>query len=494
MDKIKERDWWWLVAALFFAFAFQVSHPEIFAFGGVLSALRAVQLTTTLQAFMLGVFILGFGKYASALAWIWDVYPLTWLAFAPGFGQLGVFSLYWIVFTSIYSISFGAVLTVWWLAIRRFVYLWLTFPIAWVLAELAGALTFSLVMTGPGSYPNVHFGTGMTGVLLGSSAWFAQLAVGTGILGLSAMVATAGMLLHGMLYIKKVRAYVIEITLVVVLVVVWVQSAVLSRVSVLDEGLAVVTVETYFSNDLVHTDEGFAIKEQSVRDAIETALVGENRFLVLPEDSGFTAQFSSTDEALAWLLLKQPQQTTVVVDNSEVRYSEQERVMRTYYYDLPTESVYVIDKQYLVPQGEYMPVVVGWALEALGYGDMVASFVARRTFVPGPISTYEEVPRHLPGSLFCAAAISPFGVSSITSERADTLIFNPASYGWFRDSENLPRQIDAALRIQAVQHNLTIVRAGNEIPNQVFNPNGTSYRVGEVLHEATYWKLIRYGN
>ena len=209
--------------------------------------------------------------------------------------------------------------------------------------------------------------------------------------------------------------------------------------------------------------------------------------VLLPEDARFTTSFSSSQAALAEL--RAHYSSGVIVDSSRTVDERGETVLRAFLYDVAREQVHVVDKQYLVPQGEYIPYLIDMLLRLIGAEELRDAVGENQNYVSGKQVDTSHMSREIPRVLFCFESAVPFSARTHASETS--FIVHPVSHGWFHDPWLLRPQLQRMLQIQAVWNNVTILQTGNLATSVRYEPDGT-ITYGDMLESHQYWSLYRY--
>ena len=180
----------WLLSGLCFAMAFQATWLWPFGLLGVWWFVRAWQGRTTGRTVFLGSWLAGTLKAAGAIGWYWTIYPLDWLGFAPGLGQLIMIGLYWATCAMAIGVGFAVVWWLLWRLIKELHWQLMLFPVVWIVAEALGSLTFSIFSLGPGIVPNIDFSFGYVGYLFSDLSMFTPFAQLGGVYGLTFVFVT----------------------------------------------------------------------------------------------------------------------------------------------------------------------------------------------------------------------------------------------------------------------------------------------------------------
>lgn len=463
--------WWW---------------SSIIGFAVLLSVVRSA--TNYKSAFLYG-WLAGTVHSCIAISWALTVYPLTWLQVEP-IVQLVCVSAVW--FTVSMSLGTGLgffVCAAKWVFIHvhRYVFI-LTVPVLWVVSEVTGAFIFSLYSFGPASFPNVDFSFGYLGYALTEHSAFLSIAQFGGVYPLSFIVALFGGLLF--MYGTYYAITALRVTLAGLLLVVFVYADPLFTIdqTVHSSGTTIIVVETMFDGTYLSSEIGYRSRETELKNALATTFVeSEPDIVLLPEDSRFSDQFDNPYEALRWLnsFTSEP---VIVVDSAATQLYDGDSVIRAIVYDLSNDTVSYLDKQYLVPQGEYLPTISKYTLLAAGLEDLVANFQKQHSFLPGPYRSYTGTSENLPGILFCFESASPSGVKNASSLGSLPYVLHPISHGWFHEPTQLWHQLDMMLRTQAVATGVAVVSAGNMTTSKVYMPDGRVI-VPPAFKETNRWLL-----
>lgn len=441
----------WLAAGLFLGLAFV--HALLWWLGifGVWLVVLAVTRAANLRQVVCGTLLAGFVYYGLVMVWLWNLYPITEFTITPGYQLL--------------AIGVGWLLTVLSLALGKLV---LTVPIyhfkltknilvvagLWVLSDVMGAFFYCLMSFGSGAILNARFSFGWVGYLLAEHTLLLPLAAIGGVFILSFVFVTISLTIGWLWGYKKYRAGAL------VLLLVFVASA-WTPVSppVYDDAVAVAAIETQFLSH--HSDsQSAAARRQVLMSAVEAAVVDGNQYVILPEGSGFNRLFQSDAEVLAYLDLLSPGDV-VLVDSSWFRSSSSQAFFRAFIYDTKTMQVYELDKQYLVPQGEFMSYLFGTVMRLAGLeteADTLNNFYRGE---PGEKVWQTNWPAHLPGVLFCFESVDPFGVRRAAHGDSVPLVAHIVSHAWFHEPHILWHQLDQMLRVNTRFANVPLYQAAN---------------------------------
>ncbi len=449
----------------------------------------SLERTTKQQCFWPAL-LAGSVKAGFAIIWFWSVYPLDWIGLEDGWGQLVMIGVYWLTVSVSMGVGF-ALAVVGFIHLQRAGQLWIwLFPFAVVIGEILGSVTFSIYSIGPASVPNGNFGFGYIGYALVTPGGFMGLAQWAGVYGLS--FSLAAVVTAGYVFVYRPHARLIAIGVLIVLgLLVWFSN---QRLDDRQQDSAplptVITVNTAFESSRFADEANNFIRSLTLQEAIDTALTHTPDIIVLPEVTGYVDGFVSKEAALSYLK-QQAQQDVVMIDSTSITDERGHKVLRAYIFDTRASRVYHVDKQYLVPQGEFIPYLANVALRLLGEAKLVNDFEQELSYYPGLRDSYEAIPDYVPSVLFCMESVSPYGVKKIVEQHSAPLVVHPISHGWFNTPHVFWMNLTRMLQVQAIWNDTTIIESANLAPAKAYLPDGT-LAAGVVLQQAPTWQLVRY--
>lgn len=485
----------WAASGTLFIVAF--AHPFFWwlSIPALALFLRAVAEASQLRFVLIGSSLVGLAKMISAIGWSWDLYPLTWLPFDSAILQMALIGVYWVVSALGPGLGLLVAGVGSYYVARTCAKKWLllVFPILVVLSEIAGSLLFSLILMGPGSYPNVYFGFGYVGNLFAHNTSVLSLATFGGVYALSFFVAFCATLVYFVVYERSVLRTVVPYAgVAVVLCVLVYANIIVANQTDKPHDTEVIAIDTFFTAKTLTSLKGTKLQQREIQDAVLTALQYEPDILVLPESGAFIKSFDSPSQALAFLDSYATKSVTVI-DSHRTPLPDGGVALRGYIFDTEQSNVYRVDKQFLVPQGEYISYLTSTIFKLIGKRELLEQIAATQDFRPGPRASYADIPDDVPSVLFCFENVSPVGVFNVVANRPNTnLVVNTVSHSWFHEPKLLWRQVDAMLRIQAAWNDVAVIPVGNMASTgTIFRPNG-DVENGEALTESEYWRLTRY--
>lgn len=493
---VRKRNVWssleWLSAGLCLAGALATLSLWFLFLPGIVMLLRAIDRTRTLRAAILGGIMVGILGALGAVSWFWYAYPVSWLDAESGIGQISVIAVYWLNVAFYIGVGFSVLTaTLFLLKTRWGMRAYLLTPILWLFTEVLCSFIFSILSFGPGAYPNANFSFHYLGYLVAHiDVLYPLIAVG-GVYALSFFSALLGTILF-YLHTKEYRWRAFAILLVVSVGIFPLLSLMrIMPATPTPESISIITIDTKFSNTPDSFD-GWSDRYTALGSAIATALTRSADIILLPEDARLTTAFASSDDMLEELReAYRFSENVIVVDSARIAQKDGTSILRAYYYDLGQNEVYTIDKQYLVPQGEFVPYMAMLFMRSVGLGTLLSSIEQNQNYRPGPVSDYKEFPADVPGILFCFEGVSPTKLRSIATHRERSIALYPISHAWFHEPTELTRKIDTMLRVQALWTKTSVVSAANKATGKLYRSDGT-IEVGIPVAEDTLWTIREY--
>jgi apolipoprotein N-acyltransferase len=441
--------------------------PLVFI-GGVLTLHIAHKARSNRKAFFLG-WAISCTKMLWVLAWFWSAYPVDWLGLSPGPFHIFLLCLYWIpaaitlgVGTGVFMYCYHRYLLA--CRLQLFVRAGLV-GLLWMLCEVFGTFVFSLYTLGPGSSISPGFSFGNTGYALAEHHVLIFGATFMGVYGLCFLVGLCIFFLATLTFPRRACLFVILV------VTAFIPAPSISKGA---HNIQVAIVGTSFSAPAPGNLLPYSERWRIHREYLDAALKTKSSAIVLPEDMRLSSWFDTEDELLTQLEAS-TSNSVVLVDSNRV-VEDGVTVQRALIYDTIAHEVDYFDKQYLVPQGEFIPYVYRVLISLLYPRGSIADAVEETNYRPGINQATVITPNYVPPVLFCFESVTPFGVRNVLKNKQDApYVAHIVSHAWFkRDPQMLWHQLDAMLRVQALYNQVTIVQAANLAPLKVYYPNGTS--------------------
>lgn len=444
-----------------------------------------IQDKRSVKQVMLSAWLAMSCKYALVLMWGWSAYPLTWIHLPSPWVEILFLSLYFVGASAVLAVPFSLYALIVRMLWKRNIWYVTILPFVWVLTEIVGSMLYSLVLLGPGIMPNIYFSFGYVGYLLAVPNGFLFFAKFGGVYALSVLLVGIAVGLLLLIQSSIHSLYKVGILLVIIIF----ASGMFTNIPpfVPTETTNMIIIDTQFPASLFQQAGGYSKKETEIQNAVRAAITEQPEVILLPEDSRFTDIFSDIDTALE-ALQHTKQKDFILVDSSRTLDERGKTVMRGYIYDTKNNTVYVIDKRYLTPQGEFMPYIVRGFLRAVSDSPWKQKILRYLRYQTGVQNTLPSAPENIPNVLFCMESISPLSVRQLMQTHHSSFIAHPVSHTWFSDSAILRQQLYHMLRVQAVWNNVPIVASGNMFDGYTMYPDGT-YDTGTIVNIEKYWSL-----
>lgn len=444
--------------------------------GGALLFMVAVAKSRSTEVVLVGGLVAFIGKMLLATSYILSVYPVEGIGIELGSFEIPVILYYWV--TSAASIGivggiFAPVIRYVYVTSRR-LFLFLLPPL-WVAAEVLGSFTYSFFMYGEGSRLNISNTGGYVGYAFAEHQGLLSLAQFGGVYLLSLLVIIFALVVWSLRERLSVTlmfglGLAVSVAFGLSKDVQWGDRAVPPR------GLTVTVIDTKFGgSDYYHTytdEERARIKETALNEALALALSKPTTYVIMPEDSLLHSSQVSAEVAYEQFWLSYGAPRTVVVSAGVVKSAAGGNVVRATVFDGVERRGYSVDKQYLVPLGEYMPLLYEWSLRALGMTEELAEMKRAFSYRAGPKDGQVDLSSHVPAIMFCFESLDAQGAWGLAREREVPFVAHPVSHAWFHEPRVLWHQLDAALKVQAVWSQVPIVSAANMATGALYTTRG----------------------
>jgi apolipoprotein N-acyltransferase len=446
---------WYMTAGVLLGSAFL--HPALWwsALLGVALFVCAINNSTSWRQLLTLSFLAGFIQFAIVCRWMWYVHPLTGFEIAPNMSLISV-GLSW--FLTAFAIGGGKVF----FAALLFKYkdakwIYWSIPFFWLVSDVVGAFLFTLLSYGPGTFLNANFSFGWVGYLLAEQAFLLPLAAIGGVFLLTLLYVYIALWLLRIVQKKGKYRWFVASGLVLLLFFTG-ELPVGERVH--DESLAVAAIETNTKTLLGVVGQDYALYRDELMQKVQDAVAGGANYIILPEGADLTKAFVDPENMLQFLA-NSVKQEIVLVDSGWHYGTDETSYVRARIYDTHAMEIYEVDKQYLVPQGEFMPYLFIGIMGLLGFSEGVEQYQGKFNYVPGILTESLDLPTYIPGVLFCFESINPLGVRKLAQYRDMPFVAHPVSHAWFHEPTVLWYQLDQMLSVNARFGGVTVFQAAN---------------------------------
>ena len=497
----------WKCIAIFFYGAITgiaVAFPEVWflSLGSLIPLLIFIEKTresahSVKRNLFFGGFIFGLGLVGAVTLWMFDALPLTWIGLPQSFFGTALVSSTWAVNTLLLSCVIGlSVLTVGTFSPRKPLS-FITYPAIWVSFEMGRALWFSIYASGPVLSFGTDFSFGFLGYALSASKllWVARLG---GVWALSALVILANLFLYQVLFSKqtfKIKTAVICCGfLCVLLLQVFLPSAAVVTKDpevVIVSNLRVVPVRTDFRLPI----EGVAQAERVRREReLLRLVIGAMSMkpapdvILLPENRAFIQNLYmlSSAERSTFYQMASSSKVLIIDSSTKVGFYGDKEVLNIFDGSLG-HSIAEGDKSFVVPFGEYFPVVYELVLPVIGMGTKADTYIRNfrysRGAIPGelPLLLIERNGVVL-APLLCSDAFNPTRYPTMVWQGADVLL-NLSSSAWaHNNSARIQKQTIAMALVTSVFTGKPYIQASNNAPSLFIEPMQVSF---DLRHDVS---------
>jgi apolipoprotein N-acyltransferase len=449
----------------------------------------AVTVAPSWRRVVVGGLVAGTIKIGCALGWIWTTYPIEWIDLGLGVAELPVIGFYWLTLAVVVGVG-SMVTAIGIFLLRAQSARWWWGPVVvvlWLTGEVVGALCFSLFTWGEGGTVNALFSFGMVGNLLSEHEGLLQVARLGGVYALSAVaVAVAVWLLYQRNVLLSRNGRIGFCLFIGLLIVTAPFSPGVGKESL--PGTVAIVDTRFGGEEFFALEDQAAVKTEALEAAVMAAKATGARYIVLPEGVHVADAELTTPLAFRQFMSLYEDTGSVVIESARVRSSLTESSLRGRIYDEQARTSYTVDKQRLVPQGEFMPTFYVTVLSALGMREAVTTIEEKLDYRPGPYVAQISLPGYVPSVLFCFAEADPLSVRRFVKERDVPFVANPISHAWFHTPQSLWWQYDAMRKIHAVWNQVSIVTAGNMSAGAWYTTKGEKV-LPRVVATGEYWTV-----
>ncbi len=459
---------------------------------GVVLFIAAIASTQSVWMLVGGGIVGWTVKMLFATSYILTVYPVEGIQIDLGNYEIPVILFYWL--TSAFSIGVvGAYIAPVAAAVyakgpRLFL---LGFPVIWVSAEVIGSFLYSFFMYGEGSNLNISNTGGYIGYALAEHQTLLMTSYVGGVYMLTFITVVFAVCVW--LLRKSFSSQWMMATGLALAIILGVTTDVRWFLRDFEvDGTTVMVIDTEFGGTAFYStytkEEQQRLKSVVLEEAVAKALAVTPEYIVLSEDSLMYGSGVSAETAYEQFRLFHNEPQTVVMMTGPAISAGGGGVVRSVIFDGIGKRGYSVDKQYLVPLGEYMPLLYELSLGVLGLEAELQQMKSAFSFNAGPKSGQATLPAHIPAVMFCFESLDAQGAYSLLKERTAPFVSHPISHAWFHEPRGLWHQLDATLKVQAVWSQTPIVSAANMAHGALYTPQGTKVLPEKVV-EGPYYKV-----
>lgn len=437
-------------------------------FGVALTITIILGSTTWPKAIGAGIVVMTI-KSLFAISWFWSVYPIEWLGASLGKAQLLLIGALWMSCALFIGLG-GAVISLLRYIPRPFLF-FVGAPLVWVISEIIGSFTFSLFTTTGEVALSSGFSFGYIGYALASHGVLRFAALFGGVYTLTFLTVFLVILVQKIYTVLPKQHQHFGLALIFLLVVITTSYSPHTPI-VTSPTVSVAVIDTEFGGDVFNRPDRLEYKQTVLREAMSSAVSTKTRYVVLPEDSGLLPGGVSPSAVVSTLQFLYGKNDVTIIDSGTVALPSRKAAVRASVIDGKTGTLYQADKQYLVPQGEFMPTYTSFLLNAFGQSAVSDAISDRFNFAAGPLATQQHFAPDIPAVLFCFESVDPLGVARLLRERTVPFVAHPLSHAWFHTPSTLRQQLDTMLMVQAIFNRVYIVSAGNNHAGALYTPQG----------------------
>ena len=469
----------WLVAGSCLGLSNMNALLSILVFPGIVLFLYGLTINSSGIDIFWYSWLTGTLKSLGALAWLWQLDPVTWNSTTVTSWSLGMLSFYWVGASLVIGLGLAATALVYYRLQRHGRIAWFLLPVLYIMGEIIGSGLFMLYTWAPQAPIHLGMTLGYSGYALIQIPLLASAALLGGVYVLSGLLVSLAQLTLGLLQGNRLYS---AITLTILIL----GSAGLSTLttSATSLGKQIIVAETNYPMAQLNTETGYAARNQAGKDMVDTALTYEPDYIVLQEHGNFTRNFPDSTTALQYLT-DTATTDVVVIDTLTTTTASHKRAIVGHLYDTARVTTETRYKAHLTPIGEYLPVYHQLVLEIVTPKTIWGWFISNKNFIVPPTTPRDF---SLPGLLFCYESLVPWYAKKVTTANTP-FVAHTVSHGWFKNATILTHQQSLMLRSQAMFSGKPIIQATNLGPHAVYGSDGSVSR-GTSIEKADQWELF----
>lgn len=435
--------------------------------------------TTTKETFWGGLMV-GAIFGGGLLGWLFDTYPFEFLGLKNE-KEIALTFIIFIILWILHILFIGLFIGAFSWTIKKLLYLkistlWFIFliPGIWIIFEYLRAWTFNLLWLGKETFWSPYWTWGNLAYFLHNNSSLSQIADIGGIYLVSFLIVLINVLLFLIIYKFKQKTTSTKHFALMIIFILFVLSAWkcygLYRLNLPDKGktIKLALLQTNFM-----PGSGLnAYNKQESFDAVRQILqnpknINHNPDIIV-EPEGFSIVAMSGNQKIAKYILKnfwQPEQ--IYIENQKITDLDQKTTSRLFYYDLDKkESIAFSDKNFLMPNGEYLPYITKLLLNLYSFNintDLI--FFSRGD------SRVAETPKGKIGGTICTGFMSS-NINRQMSKNGAEILLSVASDAPFHGSQILSSQILAMTKFRAIENRRYFGQSANMGYSFLINSKG----------------------
>lgn len=456
---------YWAILAASVVGALALSFPQLWILAPLSLALFFYDLwheVDSPRAALLHGLVFGAATALAGLWWIWNVLPFDWLGYADFSTGAYAVGIVWVVLSLILSIPVSLAGLFIYYTRSSPVSVFLT-PLAWFFAEYGKMWAFGLMFYGNQGLLGPHFSLVAFGYLLAENDYLLQLAFPFGIWALTFLTASIGSFLA--ITVKEWRhfswsTYTLALILVVAL------SLPLLSYSVPSTGTTL-RVAAVSAKNTLGTPEEFA---NIYRALLVSTASSTPDIVVMPEGTVLNALVPPEKRAEFFASVFGTRDVLVATGGHVTDTDGTERSIL--YYDTATTTLATYRRIFLMPIGQYLPLIPGLLFQHFAEAKVSNYFLTWPFVSRGDTLVATAYQGVTIGGLLCSDSVSPYLSKQLANNSGARIIINPSNPTWFHVSPSLYRKELEIAKVHAVESRVYYVEATKGSASFIVSPRG----------------------
>ena len=408
---------------------------------------------------LLGGWLFGFVFFALIFRWVLYSFPGDWAGLHNSLTSVSLFGISWLMISIVVGFSFALF---GFLALRFGTRSIFVIPSIWALSEYLRAWLFSLFSWGPGGSLGPHWTFGNLGYALIDTPAILWSRV-FGLYGASFIAVFINVLIFRLVIKRNIRAVPFLISVIILFF--------LPKIIFVDK-----QEEKLLNVALVHTEIklGFLGEKNLIlllEEAKKSGEISEKPdIVVFPEGARLFAS-DNAEKTLLERIFPDKEKAGLII-TSDIISTKQGLKEQIIYRDQQGKLLSIQDKSFLIPAGEYLPLVLKGFITFFQDPSFIYRFDILRTRIKG-----KEAPKPVPfgdtriGTILCSGITSPLLYRSLSDDGAEILV-NSASQIIFKNRSFFLSQVKTMARFQAIGNARPFLQASNGGQSFLINSRG----------------------